>query len=63
MGPWTYQASDCIQACEFLKEAQLRGLTVEKLITHRYGIDEMNEAMEMNISMQGSRIVYQNKNV
>lgn len=62
-GSWTYQASDWIQACEFLKEAQLRGLPIEKLITHRYGIDEMNEAMEMNISMQGNKIVYQNKNI
>lgn len=63
IGSWTYQACDWIQACEFLKEAQLRGLPVEKLITHRYGLDEMNTAMEMNISMQGCKIVYQNKNI
>lgn len=62
-GSWTYQACDWVQAFDFLKEAQLRGLPVEKLITHRYGIDEMNDAMEMNISMQGCKIVYQNKNL
>lgn len=59
-GSWTYQASDWLLAIEFLKEAQLRGLPVEKLITHRYGIDDMNAAMDMNISMQGLKIVYQN---
>lgn len=62
VGSWTYQSRDWIQACEFLKEAKLRGLPVDKLITHRYGLGEMNDAMEMNISMQGCKIVYQNKN-
>ena len=62
-GSWTYQACDWIQSFDFLKEAQYMGLPVEKLITHRYGIDEMNDAMEMNISMQGCKIVYQNKNI
>lgn len=62
VGSWTYKACDWVQSFDFLKEAQLMGLPVEKLITHRYGIDEMNEAMEMNISMQGCKIVYQNKN-
>ncbi|MDO4555701.1 MAG: zinc-binding dehydrogenase [Lachnospiraceae bacterium] len=60
-GSWTYQACDWIHACEFLKEAQLRALPVEKLISHRYGIDQMNEAMEMNISMEGYKIVFQNE--
>lgn len=63
VGSWTYQACDWIQACEFLKEAQLRGLPVEELISHRYGLADMNEAMEMNISMQGCKIIYQNKNI
>ncbi|SDF33343.1 zinc-dependent alcohol dehydrogenase [Sporomusa acidovorans] len=63
VGSWTYQACDWIQACEFLKEAQLRGIPVEELISHRYGLEEMNEAMEMNISMQGCKIIYQNKNI
>lgn len=61
VGSWTYQACDWLQACEFLKEAQLRGLPVEILISHRYALEEMNEAMEMNLSMQGCKIVYQNK--
>lgn len=60
VGSWTYKAEDWIQACEFLKEAQLRKLPIEKLISHRFSLHQINEAMEMNISMQGYKIVIQN---
>ena len=56
-GSWTYQAKDWIEACEFLKEAQKDGLPVEELLTHKYALADINEAMEMNISMQGLKIV------
>ncbi|MGI6109336.1 MAG: zinc-dependent alcohol dehydrogenase [Eubacteriaceae bacterium] len=61
-GSWTYQSKDWVHATEFLKEAKDRGLPVQKLITHRYGIEDMNDAMEMNISMQGCKIAYINQN-
>ena len=57
-GSWTYQAKDWVQSFDFLKEAQERGLPVTDLITHRYPLDRMNEAMEMNISMKGLKIAY-----
>ena len=57
IGSWTYQAKDWIQATEFLKEAQKDGLPVEELLTHKYALADINEAMEMNISMQGLKIV------
>ena len=56
-GSWTYQAKDWMQACEVLKEAQDEGLPVEKLLTHKYKLADINDAMEMNISMQGLKIV------
>ena len=56
-GSWTYQAKDWIHATEFLKEAKERNIPVEKLLTHKYPLEEINEAMEMNISMQGLKIV------
>lgn len=56
-GSWTYQAKDWIQACEVLKEAQKDGLPVEELLTHKYALSDINEAMERNISMQGLKIV------
>lgn len=56
-GSWTYQAKDWMQACEFLKEAQKDGLPVTELLTHKYALADINDAMEMNISMQGLKIV------
>ena len=56
-GSWTYQAKDWIHATEFLKEAQERGLPVTELLTHKFPLAQINEAMEMNISMQGLKIV------
>lgn len=56
-GSWTYQAKDWIQACEVLKEAQKDGLPVEELLTHKYALSDISEAMERNISMQGLKIV------
>ena len=57
IGSWTYQAKDWMQACDMLKEAQKDGLPVEELLTHKYALADINEAMEMNISMQGLKIV------
>lgn len=45
------------RACEFLKEAQKDGLPVEELLSHKYALADIDEAMEMNISMQGLKIV------
>lgn len=61
VGSWTYQAKDWIQACEFLKEAQLRNLPIEDLITHKFCLEELNEAMETNIRMDGVKIAFVNK--
>lgn len=47
---------------EVLKEAQFRGMPVTDLVSNKYGIDEMNEAMEMNMSMKGLKIAYINQN-
>ncbi|MBR4654299.1 MAG: theronine dehydrogenase, partial [Kiritimatiellae bacterium] len=58
IGSWTYQAKDWVQSFDFLKEAQERGLPVTDLLTHRYPLDKMNEAMEMNISMKGLKIAF-----
>ena len=52
-----YQAKDWVHAMEFLKEAKERGIPVEELLTHKFPLDQINEAMEMNISMQGLKIV------
>ena len=46
-----------VQYAEVLKEAQKDGLPVEKLLSHKYALADINDAMEMNISMKGLKIV------
>ena len=61
VGSWTYQSKDWVQSFDFLKESQERGFPITDLITHKYKLDEMNEAMEMNISMKGLKIALVNE--
>lgn len=56
VGSWTYQSIDWIQACEFLKEAKQQNLPVAELITHRFDLADINEAMETNIRMDGVKL-------
>ena len=58
VGSWTYQSKDWVQSFDFLKESQERGFPITDLITHKYKLEEMNEAMEMNMSMQGLKIAF-----
>lgn len=57
VGSWTYQAKDWVHATEFLKEAQERGIPITELLTHKYPLAQINDAMEKNISMEGLKIV------
>jgi len=57
IGSWTYQAKDWVHSMEILKEAQERGLPVAELLTHKFPLEQINEAFETNISMDGLKIV------
>lgn len=56
VGSWTYQSKDWVQAIDFLKESEKQGWPVEQLITHRFSLEEINEAMETNIRMDGIKL-------
>lgn len=58
VGSWDYGAHEYPNTIAFMKRAKGLGLPLEKLITHRYPLDRMNEAMEMNLSQQGIKICY-----
>lgn len=60
VGSWTYQAQDWVHACDFLKETTKQGWDLAKIITHKYSVDAINEAMEKNISMRGIKIAIVN---
>ena len=55
-GCWTYQAKDWLQAMEVLKEASKQGYPVGELVSHKFSLDDINEAMETNICMDRFKI-------
>lgn len=63
VGSWVYTLRDYATTFDFLKRAVAIGLPIKELITHRYGLDEMNEAMETNVAQKGFKVVYVNKEI
>ncbi len=56
-GSWTYQAKDWVHSMEFLKEANDRGLPVKDLLTDKFPLEKINDAMHTNMAMTGLKIV------
>ncbi len=61
VGSWVYTLRDYATTFDFLKRAKGIGLPVAKLITHRFPLEEINEALKTNLSMQGLKIAVVNK--
>jgi len=60
VGSWVYTPQDYAITFDFLKRAQGIGLPIEKLITHRFTLEQLNTAMEVNMKQEGIKIVYVN---
>lgn len=56
VGSWVYTPEEYPATFAFMKRAKAIGLPIDKLITHRFPLNKMNEAMEMNISMAGIKV-------
>ena len=61
VGSWVYTLRDYATTFDFLKSAKQIGLPIDKLITHRYPLEQINEALKMNLSMQGLKIAIINQ--
>ena len=61
VGSWVYTLRDYATTFDFLKRAIAIGLPIKELITHRFGLDEMNEALQTNLAQKGLKIAYINK--
>jgi Zn-dependent alcohol dehydrogenase len=46
---------------DFLKRAQAIGLPMKELITHKFPLEQINEALETNLAMKGLKIAIVNK--
>jgi len=61
VGSWVYTLRDYATTFDFLKRAQAIGLPMKSLITHKYPLDQINEAMATNIKQEGLKIAIVNK--
>ena len=61
VGSWVYTLRDYATTFDFLKRAKGIGLPIEKLITHKYPLEQINEALQTNLKMEGLKIAIVNK--
>lgn len=61
VGSWVYTLRDYATTFDFLKRAKAIGLPLEKLITHKFPLAEINEAHKTNLKMEGLKIAIVNK--
>lgn len=61
VGSWVYTLRDYATTFDFLKRAKAIGLPMEKLITHKFELNDINEALRTNLRMDGLKIAIVNK--
>lgn len=61
VGSWVYTLRDYATTFDFLKRAKGIGLPLEKLITHKYPLSQINEAHVTNLKMEGLKIAIINE--
>lgn len=61
VGSWVYTLRDYATTFDFLKRAKGIGLPMEKLVTHTFPLEEINEAFKTNLKMEGLKIAIVNK--
>ncbi len=61
VGSWVYTLRDYATTFDFLKRAKGIGLPIDKLITHEFPLDRINEAHVTNLKMEGLKIAIINK--
>ena len=61
VGSWVYTLRDYVTTFDFLKRANSIGLQMSELITDKYPLEEINEALKKNLAMTGLKIAVVNK--
>ncbi|MDD3139808.1 MAG: zinc-binding dehydrogenase [Lachnospiraceae bacterium] len=61
VGSWVYTLRDYATTFDFLKSAKKIGLPMDKLITHTYALEDINEGHKTNLAMSGLKIAVINK--
>jgi len=63
VGSWVYTLRDYATTFDFLKRAIAIGLPIKELITHKYSLEDIDEAFKANIEQRGLKIAYVDKNL
>ena len=58
VGSWDYSADDYPTTMAFLRQAREMNIPIKDLITHEFPLDQLNEAMEVNVAQKGIKICY-----
>ncbi len=61
VGSWVYTLRDYATTFDFLKRAKAIGLPMAELITHKYPLEQINEALRTNLAMTGLKIAIVNQ--
>ncbi len=56
VGSWVYSPQDYPITFDFLKRASGIGLPIEKLVTHKFKLADIQEALETNVQMKGIKV-------
>lgn len=60
VGSWVYNFGDYANTLDFIRRAKGIGLPLEELITHTFSLHDLNEAMAVNMKLEGIKIAYIN---
>ena len=60
-GSWVDNLRDYATTFDFLKSAKAIGLPMSELITHKFPLEQINEALETNLAMTGLKIAIVNE--
>ena len=61
VGSWVYTLRDYVTTFDFLKRAIAIGLPIKELITHKFPLEQVNDAFVTNVKMEGLKVVVVNK--
>jgi len=61
VGSWVYTLRDYVTTFAFLKSAKSIGLPITELITDKFPLGQINEALEKNLAMTGLKIAIVNE--
>ena len=61
VGSWVYTLRDYATTFDFLKRSQAIGLPMKELVTHKFPLNQINEAMGVSIRQEGFKIAIVNK--